>query len=285
MRLQEPESEKWLTTVARNTWLSFKDIGKIRVGVKTTADNVFIRADWKTEVGYEPELLRPITTHHVADRFRCKKIKKKSILYTHTVVEGKSQAYNIDDYPLSKKYLEDNRVQLEGRKYVIDAHKNWFELWVPQNPSLWKQPKIIFRDITERPTFWMDTEGTVVNGDCYWMVSDNSESPENILWLILAIANSQFIEDFYDIKFQNKLYSNKRRFITQYVEHFPIPDPNLKESKQLMDLAQQSYKEIDTNKRNILESTIDNIVWSIFNVTSCRVNNISPTALEVQVNK
>ncbi len=77
----------------------------------------------------------------------------------------------------------------------------------------------------------MDKEGTIVNGDCYWLINDNDNMPENILWLVLAVANSHFIEDFYDIKFQNKLYSNRRRFITQYVEQFPIPDPNLADSK------------------------------------------------------
>jgi len=264
-RLHNSESELWLNEVANNTWCSFKDIGKIRVGVKTTADNVFIRSDWKREVGYEPELLLPLTTHHVAGRFRCSEKAKKEILYTHKIVDGKRHIYNIDEYPLSKKYLEDNKEQLAGRKYV-KANRKWFEIWVPQNPSFWKKPKIIFRDITERPTFWMDKEGTIVNGDCYWMLRDNDDTPDNILWLVLAVANSRFIEDFYDIKFQNKLYSKRRRFITQYVEQFPIPDPNLKESKKIMSLAEQCYKETDSKKRSSIEDEIDDIVWLIFKV-------------------
>lgn len=275
-RLQNSESEQWLNTVAKNTWSSFKDIGKIRVGVKTTADNVFIRSDWKPEIGYEPELLLPITTHHVASRFKCNNKKKKAILYTHRVVRGKRQVYNIEEYPLSKKYLEENKEQLEGRKYVIEANRKWFELWVPQNPSLWKLPKIIFRDISERPTFWMDTEGSVVNGDCYWMVAENPDVPENILWLILAVANSRFIEDFYDIKFQNKLYSNRRRFITQYVEQFPIPDPSLEESKKLINLAKRCYKEINDKNSELLEKEIDDIVWSIFKVSAYGLNTACP---------
>lgn len=265
-RLQDSESEHWLNKVAHNTWCSFKDIGKIRVGVKTTADNVFIRSNWKREVGFEPELLLPLTTHHVAKRFRCSEQTKKAILYTHKNVNGKRQPFNIDEYPLSKKYLENNKEQLAGRKYVIEANRQWFEIWVPQNPSFWNEPKIIFRDISEHPTFWMDKEGTVVNGDCYWLLRDNNNKPENILWLVLAVANSRFIEDFYDIKFQNKLYSNRRRFITQYVEQFPIPDPNLAESKKLISLAEQCYNERTSKKRSSIEDEIDNIVLSIFKV-------------------
>lgn len=265
-RLQDSETEQWLNKAGHNTWCLFKDVGKIRVGVKTTADNVFIRSDWKTEVGFEPELLLPLTTHHVARRFRCNEQTKKKILYTHKNVNGKRQPFNIDEYPLSKKYLENNKEQLAGRKYVIEANRQWFEIWVPQNPSFWNQPKIIFRDISERPTFWMDKEGTIVNGDCYWLIHDNDNMPENILWLVLAVANSHFIEDFYDIKFQNKLYSNRRRFITQYVEQFPIPDPNLADSKKLIALAEQCYNESNIEKRSSIEDEIDNIVWSIFKV-------------------
>lgn len=267
-RLQDSESEAWLNKVANNTWCSFKEVGRIRVGVKTTADNVFIRQKWKSEIGFEPELLLPLTTHHVAGRFRCNNKAKKSILYTHTVVDGKRIPHNIDDYPLSKKYLESNEEQLRGRDYIIKANRKWYEIWVPQSPLLWKESKIIFRDITERPTFWMDKDGTVVNGDCYWMLRDNSNMPENILWLLLAVSNSHFIEDFYDIKFQNKLYSNRRRFITQYVEQFPVPDPTRKESKKIMCLAEQCYKESDIKKRSHIEDEIDHIIWSIFQVSN-----------------
>lgn len=266
-RLEDSISEKWLDMVASNTWCSFKDVGKVRVGVKTTADNVFIRSDWKNEIGYKPELLRPLTTHHVASRFKCNKNTKKEILYTHTVVNGKRETFKINKFPLSKKYLEKNKEQLSNRKYVIKANRDWFEIWVPQNPLFWEQEKVIFRDISERPTFWLDKEGTVVNGDCYWLLRDNKEMPENILWLILAVANSNFIEKFYDIKFQNKLYSNRRRFITQYVEQFPVPNPYNIESKTLIALAKKCYKETDAEKQKAIENKIDTIVWSTFNVT------------------
>lgn len=43
------------------------------------------------------------------------------------------------------------------------------------------------------------------------------------IYLALAIANSHFIEKYYDVKFNTKLYSGKRRYMTQYVEQFPIP--------------------------------------------------------------
>ncbi len=265
-RIKDLESQQWLLDVSSKTWATFGDIGKIRVGVKTTADNVFIKESWIDETGVEPELIKPLVTHHVAGRFNQSDKKTKQILYTHEAVNGKKKAVDIEKYPVSLSYLKKHREQLEGRKYVIDAKRNWFEIWVPQNPLLWLEDKVVFRDICEKPTFWLDKEQSIINGDCYWMVNDFRKDEVDILWLILAVANSSFIESFYDIKFNNKLYSNKRRFISQYVEQFPLPDPKLKTSLEMVDLAKSIFSESDIRKRAEDEKILDNLVWKAFDI-------------------
>jgi len=265
--LQDKASKIWLESVEKNSYASFKDIGKIRVGIKTTADKIFIRSNWKFDIGYQPELLRSLATHHIAGRFKAQKKETKKVLYTHTIINEKRQTFNIEDYPLSKKYLENHKTALESRSYIAKAKREWFEIWVPQNPSLWEKPKIIFRDISEKPMFWMDKDAHIVNGDCYWMINENQSFPEDILWLLLAIANSTFIELFYDIKFQNKLYSNRRRYITQYVENFPILDPNCDISKKLILLSKSCYLQQDNQASIEIEEEIDKLVWQGFDVT------------------
>ena len=234
LRLDKPDgiwalsdniSSEWLSTVLSHTKYRFMDVGKIRVGVKTTADNVFIHDDWEKETNLKPELLLPLVTHKVAACFRRTEKIKTQILYTHYVENGKKKAYDLDRFPISKQYLLANYDQLASRAYIAKAKRNWYEIWVPQNPDLWSKTKIVFRDITEHPCFWIEEATVVINGDCYWMILDSDRFPEDILWLMLAVANSSFIEQFYDCCFNNKLYSNKRRFISQYVEQFPIPDP------------------------------------------------------------
>lgn len=263
-RIEDKESELWLKHVEKYTHLLFSDVGKIRVGVKTTADNIFIRQDWLAEIGSIPELVRPLLTHHVAGRFKRASNNLKGILYTHEIVNGKKKAVNIDNFKISKEYLEQHKEQLEGRGYLIKAKRQWYEIWVPQDPALWQQPKVVFRDISEEPTFWLDIDNSVVNGDCYWMTLDNKEVSKDILWLILAVANSKFIEKFYDIKFNNKLYSNKRRYITQYVEKFPLPDPTLEISKKMINIAKEIYSTLDRDKSNLLESELNELVWKCF---------------------
>ena len=259
-RLTSFNVQQWLTTVHEHCWGVFRDIGKVRVGVKTCADKVFIPKEWQGEL----ELQRPLTTHHKAKRFRSPKTVRK-ILYPHHVVNGKKAAVDISKYPLSAAYLEDHRDTLEARTYVIEAGRNWFEIWVPQDPDAWSEPKLIFRDIAAQPTFWMDLDQTVVNGDCYWLTGR-----EDLLWLALAVANSTFIEKFYDLSFNNKLYSGRRRFITQYVEQFPLPDPKGELGQLIAEKTQKLYQVLGQDQVEIaksLEDEVDRLVWAAFGVS------------------
>ncbi len=216
--------KEWLKRVEQNTWLQFSDIGKIRVGIKSTADNVFIGNNWAAD-GSEPELLRPLITHRDAGQIVPAKNSRWQVLYPHASHNGKRVALDIQHYPRTKAYLERHYEQLAGRSYVQKANRNWYEIWVPQNPDSWRSRKIVFRDIAEQPQFWLDETGAVVNGDCYWIDIENWVN-EDLLYLALAVANSKFIEQFYDARFNTKLYSGKRRYMSQYVEQFPIPFMN-----------------------------------------------------------
>ena len=259
-RISTKESRAWLSRVRKNTAATFKDLGKIRVGVKTTADRVFIRSDWDDmPLDKRPELLKDLTTHHIGNPYRSEPSKSK-ILYPHTVLEGKRCAVNLADYPKSKAYLEEHRNQLKSRKYVIESGREWYEIWVPQDPNAWEKAKIIFRDIVEHPTFWLDLDGTVVNGDCYWI----SCCEENELtWLALAVGNSSFIECFYDHSFNNKLYAGRRRFMTQYVEQFPLPRIDSPTAIQLIKMSKQIFECTSDNKTELMH-TVDKLVWKAF---------------------
>lgn len=247
------------SVITRKTWKRFGDIGKIRVGVKTCADEVFIRNDWDEVFGEKrPELLRPLTTHHVANRFHALNLKNPyEILYPHEVFQGKRKAVPLEDFPKSRAYLERHRSILERRTYVIESGRKWYEIWVPHHPEMWGAPKLVFRDISERPTFWIDFDGTIINGDCYWLTTNEDM---DLLWLACAVANSTFSEFFYDLYFNNKLYSGRRRFMAQYVERFPLPDPCSSHTCTMIRLT----KEIYANPCKDNEEELDELVWQSF---------------------
>jgi len=259
-RVATKSTDTWLRSVDRHTWGTFRDIGKVRVGVKTCADKVFIRNDWQN-MAKLPELLRPLTTHQISRRFRpLHSDQPMYILYPHEVVKGRRRAADITQYPNASEYLCAHRTTLEARKYVIESGRRWYEIWVPQDPNAWGLPKLVFRDIVDRPTFWLDFKGSVVNGDCYWMVPDKPRD-NDLLWLAASVANSSFIERFYDLRFNNKLYAGRRRFITQYVEKFPLPNPSSEPSKEIISKAKRLYQHISSPQETSLEQELDILIW------------------------
>ena len=264
-KIATAESDEWMTTVRAHTFSTFGDLGKIRVGVKTTADKVFIRDDWESlNEDERPELLRPLITHAIARRYRARKTQRpKHILYTHELRDGEKRAVDLTQFPCAARYLERHRAILEARRYVIEGGRQWFEIWVSQNPARWPLPKLVFPDISEKPTFWIDLDGSVVNGDCYWLTTNDPAQTE-LLWLAVAVGNSSFAEEFYDHQFHNKLYSGRRRFMTQYVEKFPLPDPTTPLAKEIIACAKTLF-ELDGAPDGLpLQNRIDRMVREAF---------------------
>ena len=134
---------------------------------------------------------------------------------------------------------------------------------MPQDPSAWEHRKIVFRDISEKPQFWLDESKAVVNGDCYW-IDIYPEVFEETVYLALAIANSKFIEKYYDIKFNTKLYSGKRRYMSQYVEQFPIPYYNSETAKKIISIVKEIIAKNDQNIVLGYKDELDALVDELF---------------------
>ncbi len=257
----------WLATVERHTETTFGDLATIRVGIKTTADSVFIRKDWESlpkEQRPEDELLHPLLTHFVADRWRSAQPDGRYVLYPHVVRNGRRQAIQLDRYPSAKAYLESHRERLTAREYVTASARQWYEIWVPQNPEDWVTPKIVFPDISETPRFYLDTSGAIVNGDCYWI---KIHEPLDLTraYLILAVANSTFAVKFYDAVCSNRLYSGRRRFITQYVNRFPIPRLSVEQRTEVATMVEQLVgPAVGGPERATIENDLDALIWHAF---------------------
>ena len=87
----------------------------------------------------------------------------------------------------------------------------------------------------------------------------------DLLWLALAVANSTFAETFYDLRFHNKLYSGRRRFMTQYVEKFPIPSPLRCKSKEIVSTTKEVFRlTCDSKKSTSIQEKLDSMVWEVF---------------------
>ncbi|GLW92328.1 Eco57I restriction-modification methylase domain-containing protein [Actinokineospora globicatena] len=224
----------WLRQVGAATWRTFGDVARIRVGIKTTADAVFIRDEWH---GVEPELVLPLLTHEDVEPWRIGR-PRTSVLYPYDLASIRRTLVDMAQFPQAMAYLESHAERLKGRKYVTAAGRAWWEIWVPQRPGLWGVPKVVFPDISERARFAYDRSGAVVNGDCYW-ISLADIGDERLAYLMVGVANSALGLRFYDEVCGNRLYSGRRRWITQYVERFPLPDPGTAAAQEIVDAVRE----------------------------------------------
>lgn len=266
-QLEDANGSKWIDTIDSNTKFRIKDLFKVRVGIKSCADNVFISQMWDDMgIEIEDELLRPMLSQENIDTWNIDRNAIIKVLYPHYSEGGKRKVYDIDKYPNAKRYLESNKEQLEGRTYLVKANRNWYEYWVPQNPALWEMPKIVFPDISVKPRFCFDKTGAVVNGNCYWICA-TTQDEENLLLLIEGICNSSIMTKYHDSKFTNKLYSGRRRYLSQYIEEYPVPDPNCDASKQIVLFVDRLNKTSDNKEKEVLVSEVDKLVEKAFGLT------------------
>lgn len=261
--LSTADYRAWLSQVDSRRSYWFQDVATIRVGIKTTADEVFIREDWGSlPAGMQPEaeLLRPLITHHETERWIPASPRRK-VLYPHIVENGERIAVRLKDYPRAAAYLESHKTRLSQRRYLIESGRKWHEIWVPQNPNDWARPKIVSPDICESSRFCFDSSGAVINGDCYW-ITLRPGFELDWLFLLLAVANSSFVTRYYDIAFHNKLYSGRRRFMTQYLKKFPLPRLDTPLARRIVQNVNELLSDKVRDQRR--ETEIDRLVWESF---------------------
>ncbi|MGW0251808.1 Eco57I restriction-modification methylase domain-containing protein [Nocardia goodfellowii] len=258
-RMSRPALEEWLSGVEAGTWKTFGEVARIRVGIKTTADRVFISDRWRqVDPCPEPELLFDLITHHDLEPWRIARARDTRVLYPYDTTQSRRIPVDLREFPRAATYLRRHRALLAGRKYVIEGGREWFEIWVPQRPHLWRVPKLVFPDISVRPRFAFDRSGAVVNGDCYWM-SLADIGAERIAYLLMGVANSGLGLRFYDAVCGNRLYSGRRRWITQYVSRLPVPDPGSRASSEIIDLVGEFVdgRPLDAEAQRTLDERVD----------------------------
>ncbi|WP_051407050.1 N-6 DNA methylase [Nocardia sp. CNY236] len=268
-RMSHAAVDSWLARVEARTWRTFGEVARVRVGIKTTADRIFISDRWAdADPCPEPELLRALLTHRELAPWRATCRPDLRVLYPYDPAHARPTPIDFADFPAAAAYLSANKEALAGRRYLIDSGRAWFEIWVPQRPRLWREPKVVFPDISDRPRFALDRSGAVVNGDCYWIsLPELSRVPVDALrlaYLLMGVANSSFGVRFYDVSCGNRLYSHRRRWTTEYVSRMPLPDPTLPRSAAVIDLVRELIEHHPPDRAALGE--LDRLVESAFGV-------------------
>lgn len=265
------EDKEWSRNLKSKSYCKFSDLFKVRVGIKSTADAVFINSaefwsNLEDDMKPEDELLFPLISSNNIRKWNLESqlVEQTKILYTHKSVNGKKQAINLEEYKHAKNYLLSHHERLAGRSYLAKSKtRHWYEIWVPQDPLAFSKLKVIFPDISPNPKFTIDDKGYLVDGNCYWL-TPISDKYIDYLYLACAVGNSSIMKRYHEIEFQNVLYSGRKRYLTQYVENYLMPDLNCEESKKIIELVKKIVGTNDSNEIVRLEKDIEDLLIKAF---------------------
>jgi len=71
---------------------------------------------------------------------------------------------------------------------------------------------------------------------------------------------------YHDLVFNNKLYSGRRRYFTQYVERYPLPDVNSSIAEEIIEIVKTLNQSRDINVILELENQLEIKVAASFGV-------------------
>ncbi|MBN2271567.1 MAG: hypothetical protein JXN61_13195, partial [Sedimentisphaerales bacterium] len=256
---------------------------KISVGLKTTADEVFIKpmtADFVQEKAFEEALVFPLIESHNVNRWNYSWNERDDlfVLYPHIERNGRVVPVELDAYPRIKAYLESNRTQLESRTYLMESGRRWYEIWVHQSPSDFKGRKIVTPDISSYNRFALDDKGFYVNGTCFYMVlTDRSDAS---YYSTLGLLNSKVIEYVHKTTSGNSLYAKRFRYWSSYIREYPVPK-RLLESAELRSLVVRNVVRLlnatHEDERGALENENDRLCYELFELTKREIGEIERT--------
>ncbi|OHB77621.1 MAG: hypothetical protein A2Z25_05820 [Planctomycetes bacterium RBG_16_55_9] len=273
-----------LSKIRQNSGCRLSDIvEKISVGLKTTADDVFIKPmteDFVRQKGLEATLVYPVLESHNISRWTYSWDPRHDlfVLYPHIEQNGKVLPVELDTFPHIRKYLEDNRARLESRTYLIKGGRRWYEIWVHQSPSDFTRRKIVTPDISSGNRFALDDKGFYVNGTCFYLIlTDESDVS---YYSILGLLNSKVIEYFHKVTSGNSLYAKRFRYWSSYIGAYPLPKRLHDSPDTRLFVAQNVGRLLSTNKKDErlkLEEENDRLCCDLFDLTQDEIREIEAT--------
>lgn len=146
---------------------------------------------------------------------------------------------DLDDCPNARSYLESHRDSLEDRWCVSEGGEPWYAIDKTKSPELFERTKIVTPDIVLYNNFWLDE-----SGECYCLNTTYqilSREPVSD-WYLLGVLNSDVVQ-FYYRRIAPTYKDDFLRYISEYLEQIPIPDPETAPDDQV-ETVEQTAREL-----------------------------------------
>ncbi len=263
---------------------SLVDIFDVCVGIKTTADTVFVKPmteKFVNEHRFEDVVVYPLIQSFNVNKWNIswgESTKDRYILYPHREIDGNMVAIPLEEIPQAGEYLEECSEVLKKRSYLAESKaRMWYECWVPQKLSKFKQTKIVTRDIVSNNSFALDESGRLCQGNTFFLTKKSSAflaeyielSEHQYYCFALGILNSKAME-YYQKMISGCLYSQKYRYTTSNLNRWPMPRINKEDAVKIAGYVD----ELITGNTDELETAIDKIIYNAFGLTAEEVLRI-----------
>lgn len=263
---------------------SLANIFDVCVGIKTTADTVFVKPmteEFINEHEFENIAVYPLIQSFDVNKWNISwgdSVKDRYILYPHREVDGNMVAIPLEEIPHAGEYLEDCSDVLRKRSYLMESKtRKWYECWVPQKLSKFKQTKIVTRDIVSKNSFALDEMGRLCQGNTFFLTKKPSVflseyldlSEHQYFCFALGVLNSKAME-FYQKMISGCLYSQKYRYTTTNLNRWPIPRITKANAAKIAEYVEV----LMSGTIKDLESEIDSIIYNAFNLTEDEIAKI-----------
>ena len=213
----------------------------INYGIKTGFNDAFIingekRAELIAQDPKSAEIIRPILRGRDIKRYGYD-FADLYLINTHNGVKEKGiKRIHIEDYPAVKAHLDLYYPQLEKRADQGDTPYNLRNCAYIED---FFKHKIIWKIIGNEIAFSIEKEGLMVNNACYLLTGEHLE-------YIVAFLNSKPIKWFSIQTNMNKTGVGDMQIGAQNIVIFPIPMPQAKYEKIIIDLFEnKEYQKIE----------------------------------------
>ncbi|WP_115891831.1 Eco57I restriction-modification methylase domain-containing protein [Haloferax sp. Atlit-48N] len=171
------------------------------------------------ENNFESELLRDVIPGDSISRWNIETESQIIFPYKRTgdrydvLPEDKIKNTNV------YSYLSEYRQDLSDRDYVLDAGKNWYELWNERQPSSQESEKLVICNMSKTNRFALDDQAKHTLHTTYSLVPDE-HIVENLTYL-LGVMNSTLLTEFFKLE-STTVRGGYYRYNKMYLEHLPI---------------------------------------------------------------
>lgn len=270
--------------------LQLLDIFKgVNQGIKTGDDKIFvlegeIKGDLfigfskklNQEIKIEKDIVLPILKGESIKRYQIPK-NKLFVIYAHKLLEENKTApieeRELEEkYPLTYSYLLNFKSELINKKIRYKTNKKyWYSLHRARDLENIKCKKIVLPEISFKSNMTLDTKAFTHIGQYNLVKNDNIQEDEKYF---LSILNSDLMW-FFIKNTSSEFRGGYFAFQSKYLEEFSFPlVENSQTKQQLINYVNLLYTTKNESERKSIEDKINNIVYSLYDLSIEEVDTI-----------